>query len=109
VDAGPLGQLTAVPSQGGFSANMPVTVAVRPEKVHIQWDRPAQADNILEGRVGPEAYFGDRSHYYVEVPGLNRPVAVAYQNQVRSLDNAESRGRQVWLTWQKDASVLLPR
>jgi spermidine/putrescine ABC transporter ATP-binding subunit len=109
VDAGRLGELTAVPAQGGFSTNMPVTVAVRPEKVQIQWTRPHQADNILEGTVGPEAYFGDRSHYYVDVPGMNRPVAVAYQNHVRSLDNAESRGRQVWLTWQKDAAVLLPR
>ena len=109
VDAGQLGQLVAMPGQSAFTTNMPVTVAVRPEKVQIQWDRPVNADNIIEGKVGPEAYFGDRSHYYVEVPGLNRPVAVAYQNQVRSLDNTESRGRQVWLTWHKDAAVLLPR
>jgi ABC-type Fe3+/spermidine/putrescine transport system ATPase subunit len=109
VDAGPLGNLTVAATSDGVAANMPVTVAVRPEKVQIQWDRPARADNILEGRVGPEAYFGDRSHYYVEVAGVARPVAVANQNNIRSLDNAESRGRQVWLTWQKDAAVLLPR
>ena len=86
-----------------------VTVAVRPEKVHLEWQPPGQAANAIIGRVDAEAYFGDRSHYYIEVPGLTRRVAVALQNAQRSLDNAEARGRQVWLTWPTESSVLLPR
>jgi ABC-type Fe3+/spermidine/putrescine transport system ATPase subunit len=85
-----------------------VTVAVRPEKVQIAWE-PCQAANAIIGRVDAEAYFGDRSHYYVEVDGMTRRVAVALQNAQRSLDNAEARGRQVWLTWPTESAVLLPR
>ena len=67
------------------------------------------AANAIVGRLDAEAYLGDRSHYYVEVPGLERRVAVALQNAQRSLDNAEARGRQVWLTWPTKSAVLLPR
>lgn len=56
-----------------------------------------------------EAYLGDRSHYYVEVPGLAQPVAVAFQNMVRSLDNSAVTGRPVWIAWPEDAAILLPR
>jgi TOBE domain len=45
-----------------------VTVAVRPEKVHVEWQSPGQAANAIIGRVDAEAYFGDRSHYFVTVP-----------------------------------------
>ena len=75
----------------------------------IAWQQPGPAANAIAGRVDAEAYFGDRSHYYVEVPGVDRRVAVALQNAQRSLDNAEARGRQVWLTWPTESAVLLPR
>ena len=81
----------------------------RPNIEIIEGEEPARDVNAIVGQVGAEAYFGDRSHYFVEVPGVSRRVAVALQNAVRTLDNAESRGRQVWLTWTTESSVLLPR
>jgi ABC-type Fe3+/spermidine/putrescine transport system ATPase subunit len=109
VDAGSAGDLRVPVAQVQVAPGAAVTVAVRPEKVHIEWQQPAQNVNAIIGHVHAEAYFGDRSHYFVEVPGLNRRVAVALQNAQRSLDNAESRGRQVWLTWPTESAVLLPR
>lgn len=109
VDAGPAGDLRVPVGEQKVAAGAAVTVAVRPEKVHIEWERPAREVNAIAGQVGAEAYFGDRSHYFVEVPGVSRRIAVALQNVQRSLDNAEARGRQVWLTWPTESSVLLPR
>ena len=108
VDVGSAGSLRVPMGEQRLEPGAAVTVAVRPEKVQIAW-QPCQAANAVIGRVDAEAYFGDRSHYYVEVAGLTRRVAVALQNAQRSLDNAETRGRQVWLTWPTESAVLLPR
>jgi len=109
VDVGSAGNLRVPMGEQSVEPGAAVTVAVRPEKVHIEWRAPERAANAIIGRVDAEAYFGDRRHYFVEVPGLTRRVAVALQNAQRSLDNAEARGRQVWLTWPTESAVLLPR
>jgi len=109
VEVGSVGDLRVPVGQQNVGPGAPVTVAVRPEKVRLEWAAPTGPVNAIAGLVGAEAYFGDRSHYYVEVPGLNRRIAVALQNEQRSLDNTEARGREVWLTWPTESAVLLPR
>ncbi len=109
VEAEGLGALRAPRGQGGLAAGAPVTVAVRPEKVQIGYERPDAAHNVVAGRIGAEAYLGDRSHYYVAVEGLAQRIAVSYQNVARSLDNASDQGRSVWLSWPEDSAILLPR
>ena len=96
--------------QGGFelAPSMPLTIAIRPEKVQLTWDRPPSGPNVLEGVIGNEAYLGDRSHYYISVKDSDRRIAVAYQNMTRSLDNSDVRGRTVWLTLPIESAVLLP-
>ncbi len=89
-----------------FGPGNPVTIAVRPEKIQLQWQRPMAAGTIA-GRVNSEAYFGDRSHYFVEVAKLQTPVAVAMQNSRPSAPTSEGRGRDVWLTWEPEAAILL--
>jgi spermidine/putrescine ABC transporter ATP-binding subunit len=107
VDAGQLGQLSiavtgSVPEKGSV-----VSIAVRPEKLRLNWERPAAGENAIAGKVDAEAYFGDRSHYHVAVPGIAAPVAVAMQKSDRALDDTSSIGRPVWLSWQNNAGVLL--
>jgi spermidine/putrescine ABC transporter ATP-binding subunit len=109
VDAGPAGTLRAPVNGHATGRGAEATVAVRPEKMEIAWHPPKDGVNSVAGLVAAEAYFGDRSHYHVEVAGLPHHIAVALQNSQRSLDTTEARGRQVWLTWPVDSSVLLPR
>jgi ABC-type Fe3+/spermidine/putrescine transport system ATPase subunit len=109
VDAGPLGSLRATLDGAAPAIGATVSIAVRPEKLRLAWERPADAANAVAGRVHAQAYFGDRSHYYVAVEGSDRPIAVAHQNVDRSLDDRESIGRAVWLTWPVEAAVLLTR
>jgi ABC-type Fe3+/spermidine/putrescine transport system ATPase subunit len=108
VQADGIGPLRAL--KGGFelAPSMPLTIAIRPEKVQLTWDRPPSGPNVLEGVIGNEAYLGDRSHYYISVKDSDRRIAVAYQNMTRSLDNSDVRGRTVWLTLPIESAVLLP-
>lgn len=109
VDAGAHGALRVPINDRNVAAGAAVTVAVRPEKIHLEWQKPARATNALAGQIDAEAYLGDRSHYYVDIPGINRRVAVALQNADRSSERGEARGRQVWLTWPAEAAVFWQR
>ena len=109
IDAGAHGDLQVPIADHAFTRGASVTVAVRPEKIRVDWQRPGQVVNALAGRIDAEAYLGDRSHYFVEVPGLDRRIAVALQNGDRASDRSDVRGREVWLTWPAEAAVLLQR
>jgi ABC-type Fe3+/spermidine/putrescine transport system ATPase subunit len=86
-----------------------VTVAVRPEKIQMQRGKPPVAENTVIGRLSSDVFFGDRSHYFVDVPKLKNRVAVAMQNsQVRPIA-AEIRENDLWLTWSAHSAVLLTR
>ncbi len=67
-----------------------VSVGIRPEKLTLSHEKPHEA-NTIAGTVSAKAYFGDRSHYYVSVPGAERLIAVAHQNVARSLAEEEER------------------
>ncbi len=107
VDAGPLGQIKARIETDPPSGE--VVVAIRPEKLRIAFEAPDDAVNIVEGSLGPSAYLGDRSHFYVNLPGHDHPVAVASQNVERLASGTFEASRPVWLTWAPEAVVLLPR
>jgi spermidine/putrescine ABC transporter ATP-binding subunit len=109
IDAGAHGALQVAMGDRSFARGAAVTLAVRPEKIQLEWQRPLQAVNALAGQIDAEAYLGDRSHYYVEIPGLKHRVAVALQNAGRAFDRSDTRGRDVWLTWPTEAAVLLQR
>jgi spermidine/putrescine ABC transporter ATP-binding subunit len=109
VDAGPLGKLSASVTAAELARGHQVSVAVRPEKIVLAWSDPGGGINSIRGRLGATAYFGDRSHFYVEAEGVGRPVAVAHQNRERSLAASAEAGRPVWITFPAEAAVVLTR
>ncbi len=106
IDAGPLGNLTASPGSLAFSVGQNSLVAIRPEKITISGTRPANG-NAVQGIIDDTAYLGDRSHFYVRVNGVEKPVAVSAQNVDQSRLCGEGHQGQVWLSWSDDAIVLL--
>jgi spermidine/putrescine ABC transporter ATP-binding subunit len=106
VDAGPLGTLEAVVDGKMPSIGTAVSVAVRPEKLILS-TQPNNGCNSVAGTVSAQAYFGDRSHYYVAVSGTDRLIAVACQNVDRSLADPNTVGRSVWLSWSPHSAILL--
>ena len=107
IDAGPLGKIEAATDGEATSAGDDVLVAIRPEKLKLHFDAPGEGTNTVEGRMGPAAYLGDRSHFHVLLPGRDQPVAVAVQNMESSVEGLASADQPVWLSFSSESVVLL--
>ncbi len=83
-----------------------VAVAVRPEKIHISRDRPAEEENCLSGSIREIAYMGDLSIYLVRLDS-EKMVKVTMPNLVRSAEQRLTWDDQVYLTWHDTAAVVL--
>ena len=108
VAAGALGSFEARTEEHAPAQGTSVLVAIRPEKLQMSWEQPGLSVNTLTGKVRAVAYFGDRSHFFIDVAGCEKPLAVALQNGERRVDGSDPVGRPVWLSWEPDAAVLLP-
>mgnify|MGYP000364670955 FL=1 len=82
-------------------------LALRPEQVHLTHERTEDA-NTVKGKLSTSAYFGDRSHYYVSVEGIDKPIEVSGQDSKLSSDHNFERGSEVWLSWNENSLVVLP-
>ena len=82
-------------------------LALRPEQVHLTHERTEDA-NTVKGKLSTSAYFGDRSHYYVSVEGIDKPIEVSGQDSKLSSDHNCERGSEVWLSWNENSLVVLP-
>jgi spermidine/putrescine ABC transporter ATP-binding subunit len=107
IEAGPLGRFDVPVAAEAPARGTPVSIAVRPEKIHLHWTAPDAGANALAGRLNAKAYFGDRSHYFVEVAGMDKLIAVARQNADRQFAEADAIGTAVWMTWKPEAASLL--
>ena len=103
IDAGPLGW---IPAEDAPGPGAEVVVAIRPEKLEIHLEAPG-GDHVVQGRMGPAAYLGDRSHFHVHLPGREQAVAVAVQNKEASAACAAVEGQAVWLRFERQSVVLL--
>ena len=108
VEAAGLGRILAPCERDFARTGANIKVAIRPEKLHLLGKAPADASHGVRGRVAAAAYLGDRSHFYVEIDGLDSPLAVAAQNVDESLAAHREAGSEVWLSWRDEAVVLLP-
>ncbi len=107
VDAGPLGEVEATTAGEASDVGADVLVAIRPEKLKLHFETPGEGANIVEGRMGPAAYLGDRSHFHILVPGREQPVAVAIQNMESSVQGLASTDQPVWLSFSSESVLLL--
>jgi ABC-type Fe3+/spermidine/putrescine transport system ATPase subunit len=107
VDAGPYGQLQ-VRAREGQPTHGNVTIAVRPEKITLS-ETPfaSPRDNVVQGKLAARSYLGDRNHYYVETAYNKTPIAVAQQNVARDGQVDQLIGKDIWLSWNPDAAILL--
>ncbi len=107
IDGGAIGRIRAT-ANGGIkvSPGAKVTVAIRPEKINLNFQQPNVDQNMVQGSMGPAAYLGDRIHFYVNVKGLTKPIAVASQNAEQATGQTRT-DQSVWLTWREESVVLL--
>ncbi len=94
------------PEQPPASAR--VHYAIRPEKVAISADRPAEAPNAVCGTVLDIGYLGNISTYHVELPD-KRVLKAQVANARRLRNRPFTWGDTVWLSWSATAGILLER
>ena len=85
---------------------MPVGVALRPEKIVLQRDKPADEFNAVAGTIQELSYFGATTVYRVKLAG-GQVLAVSMANTERQRDDQFQRGDAIWATWSPQAHVVL--
>ena len=86
-----------------------VAFAIRPEKVRISLDAPADGSiNAFYGEVWDIGYLGDFSLFIVRAED-GRFLRAAQANVSRLVDRPITFGDMVWLTWSRDAGLVLTR
>lgn len=81
--------------------------AIRPEKVHISLDPPADGTlNTVSGEVWDIGYLGDVSVYHVRLP-TGATVKSTVTNRTRLVERPITWDDRVWLSWSRDGGVVL--
>ena len=95
-------------SQKTFSEGQEAHLAIRPEKIRISTDMPADADNAMQGKVLDIAYLGNLSTYHVELPG-GQVIKAQTANTRRIARRDITWEDPVWISWSATAGVMLDR
>ena len=86
--------------------NMPVAVAVRPEKIEISKERPAVAHNLFSGQVKEIAYLGSYNTYILLTPYGTR-VRITEANTSQHDLSKITWDEQVFFWWSDVAAIVL--
>lgn len=98
-----------VSRRGAAAEGAPVTVMVRPEKMHISLDaNAALRPNRLTGVVQDIGYFGDMSVYHVRLES-GRVVQTSQLNSQHTAERRITWEDRVVLSWHPDNAVVLTR
>ena len=92
---------------GRFALGQRVWVALRPEKIRLSKEPPADARvNRLKGTVWELGYLGNRSTYRIKTE-TGKLVTVFAQNERRESELRIDWSDEVYLGWNADGAVLL--
>jgi putrescine transport system ATP-binding protein len=92
----------------GITGNegMAVTVALRPEKIHLSRKQPEDRYNSARGTIKELSYFGSFTVYHIELASGTR-LKVSLANVQRHRDDEFTWGDAVWAHWSRAAHVVL--
>ncbi|WP_157861847.1 putrescine ABC transporter ATP-binding subunit PotG [Erwinia tasmaniensis] len=106
IDSPALGCPLRVLSDASVVDGVPVTVALRPEKVMLCTQPTADGCNYAVGDVVHIAYLGDLSIYHVRL-GNGQMISAQLQNAHRFRQGTPTWGDEVHLCWDADSCVIL--
>jgi putrescine transport system ATP-binding protein len=85
---------------------MPVTVALRPEKIHLSRHKPGDEFNTARGVVQDLSYFGSYTVYHLKLDS-GALLKVSMSNVQRHREDEISWGDEAWAHWSRNAHVVL--
>ncbi|HXF61474.1 MAG TPA: ABC transporter ATP-binding protein [Caldilineaceae bacterium] len=102
------GQMAHVAHEGNkLPVDLPVTLAIRPEKIFVGVGEPPRVRNVFAGTVQNIVYFGTDTYYDVMLPG-NVLVTARQQNEDYTGTAASAAvGDAVYVAWRAHNASLL--
>ena len=89
------------------SLGMPVSIALRPEKVVLSLEDPNKPHNAMACILEDWSYFGSYTSYSLRVQGDQR-LKVSVSNTDRDQDHQNlEEGQRLWAHWEDNAMVVL--
>ena len=86
---------------------MAVTVALRPEKIHLTRQAPAEAEfNAVQGTIKEMSYFGSFTVYHLALAS-GATLKVSQANTQRHRDDQLTWGDEAWASWSPTSQVVL--
>jgi putrescine transport system ATP-binding protein len=86
---------------------MAVTVALRPEKIHLSRHQPARpVQHRRAGTIKEMSYFGSFTVYHLQLAS-GALLKVSQANTQRHRDDEFTWGDEVWAHWSRSAQVVL--
>jgi putrescine transport system ATP-binding protein len=89
------------------SEGMSVTVAIRPEKIHVTRKQPESSEfNAVRARIKEISYFGSFTVFHLVLPS-GAQLKASQANTQRHRDEELTWGDEVWAHWSRSAHVVL--
>ena len=109
VITGASGAQISVENAGEAEAGATVAFAIRPEKIKVSSQRPADASsNAMEGEIWDLAYLGDMTVYHIKLDD-GQVVKASALNSARVTDDPLTWSDRAWISFAPDAGVVLTR
>lgn len=80
--------------------------AIRPEKMRVTRERPADAANAFEGEMWDIGYLGDMTVFHVKLTS-GQIVKASTLNAARAVSDPFSYDDQLWVSFDADGGVIL--
>ncbi len=91
-----------------LSPGAPVLVGLRPEKIALSHDEPAQGTNKVRGEIWDIGYLGDMTMVQVMIGGDDgQLLKVSLTNRSRRIERPFAWEDAVWLSWDVEAGLVL--
>lgn len=87
---------------------MPVSVALRPEKISVSTEKPEQTTNWVHGEVIELAYLGSYTVYHIKL-GNGKVIKANVSNSDRYASFHPQWGDKLYAHWKDNAMVVLPQ
>ena len=88
------------------TVGMPVSVAIRPEKIAVSSEKPSQNHNFVQGEIIELAYLGSYTVYHLKLAS-GMVVKASVSNTVRHGAFHPKWGDKLFAYWDDDAMVVL--
>jgi putrescine transport system ATP-binding protein len=108
LESGPAGVIELDEDAPSCRPGDPLTVGLRPEKIALSHDEPAQGVNKVAGEIWDIGYLGDMTMVQVMVGGdAGKLFKVSLTNRTRRIERPFAWEDKVWLSWDVEAGMVL--